>query len=304
MKNATCDTCNHGFSKFEQPLIKELTPLRLMLLIPDRYGKVPHTEAVAITDEDEYQARVLSDGTVRLKPVVTEKPRKEGKREFWHRFLTDGQKEKLRESALREGKDFTETGPGAPKKAEIHIRGDLMEIGSEAGLRTAAKIAYVGLAYKTGVNVALADAFDRVREYVRHGTEKGVAHLFVLERFLNSCQQGPHQHSIVLAGRHDKRRVDAIVRLFGGLCYFVELSSKYDGADFCDTLIYDAYRREIGGMLWSNALAEFLQTEDVATSPETVWDDLEASGRRFCDFFNQVIAEKTARVRTGEPWAP
>jgi hypothetical protein len=44
--------------------------------------------------------------------------------------------------------------------------------------------------------------------------------------------------------------VDAIVRLFGELTYFVVLSDHYDGADFCTTLVYDASRGEENGMLF------------------------------------------------------
>jgi hypothetical protein len=46
--------------------------------------------------------------------------------------------------------------------------------------------------------------------------------------------------------------VGAIVRLFGGLCYFVQLSEHYGGADFSTTLVYDAYRGEANGILRSH----------------------------------------------------
>lgn len=89
--------------------------------------------------------------------------------------------------------------------------------------------------------------------------------------FLARSKLDPISISVILAGRRDENRVDAIVRLFGGLAYFVALSDAYDGADFFDTLVYDAYRGEIDGMLFSHEQAEFLQTEDVATSAETMW---------------------------------
>ena len=70
-------------------------------------------------------------------------------------------------------------------------------------------------------------------------------------------------------------RVDAIVRLFGELTYFVVLSDHHDGADFCTTLVYDAHRGEENGMLFAHEQAEILQMEDAATSEDTVWNDLE-----------------------------
>lgn len=88
-----------------------------------------------------------------------------------------------------------------------------------------------------------------------------------------------HRHAIILAGRKDKNRADAIVRLFGGLSYFVTLSDNYDGADFLKTLVFDAQRGETNGMLFSVAEAELLETDDVATSLETIWDNVRVSGQ-------------------------
>ena len=293
VRDGSCDACNHGNSKFEQALAGELTPIRMLLQIPDRYGNVPLTTATIITAEKTYDGRVKGDGRVLVKPLVTEE--KNGQREFVHRFLTDRQKEKLRVQAKEKGQKLVEIGPEDPVTAEVHIGGDLMVIGSQDGLRTVAKIAYVALAYIVGVRVAVGDAFMEVRSYILKGTPDTVARLFINKRYLEACQQGPHQHSVAIAARRDKRRVDAIVRLFGELTYFVVLSDHYEGADFCNTLVYDAYRGEINGMLFGHMQAELLQTEDVATSNVTVWDDLEGFGRNFCEFIERVAEEKRLR---------
>jgi hypothetical protein len=114
---------------------------------------------------------------------------------------------------------------------------------------------------------------------------------------MGAVQLGPHQHSLTIAARHDKGRVDAIVRLFGGLCYFVELSTAYAGADFFDTLVFDAYRGETNGILVAHFQAELLQIEDVATNPATVWDNPEGSGIHFCQFLEAAINTKIDRER-------
>jgi hypothetical protein len=295
VKDASCEVCNHGNSKFEQVLAGELTPIRMLLQIPDRYGKVPQTTATIVTPEKTYDGRVKGDGSVVVKTVVTEERNENGEREFVHRFLTDAQKEMLREQAKRKGKRLTEMGPGDPVTAEVHIGGDLMFIGSQAGLRTVAKIAYVGLARVVGVRVAAGNAFNEVRQFILGGKPEGIARLFTNKRYLEACQQGPHQHSIAIAGRRDKHRVDAIVRLFGELTYFVMLSDHYDGVDFCNALVYDAYRGEVNGMLFAHEQAELLQTEDIATSRATVWGDLEGFGRNFCAFLERAVDQKRAR---------
>jgi hypothetical protein len=296
LKESVCAVCNNGFSKFEQPLAAELTPIRLILQIPDRRGEIPQAAATVKTQDKEYEARVKGDGRVQLKPII-EITMDEGVKEVWYKFATERQKEKLRQEAREKGRQFIETGPGKPEDAEVHLGGELEAIGSEVGLRTASKIAYVGLAYIAGAKLATTDSFNEIRAYVLEGTGKPTSRLFVHERFMGAVQQGPHQHSLIIAGRHDKGRVDAIVRLFGGLCYFVQLSEHYGGADFVATLVYDAHRGEANDSLQSHVDAEILETEDVLTSGETVWNDLPAAGERFCNYLESEIRSKMERDR-------
>ena len=61
----------------------------------------------------------------------------------------------------------------------MHIGGDLMLIGSQEGLRVAAKIAYVSLAYVVGNKVATGGAFSEVRQFIVEGRPEGVARIFV-----------------------------------------------------------------------------------------------------------------------------
>lgn len=292
VKGGSCDACNHGNSTFEQALARELTPIRMLLQIPDRYGNVPHTAATLVTRDQTYEGRVKGDGTIVVKPLVTEERNEKGEREFVHRFLTDAQKEKLWELAKKKGQQLIETGPGDPVTAEVHIGGDLVVIGSQEGLRSAAKIAYVGLAYLAGAKFATGEAFGDVRRFILRGKSEGSARIFTNKRYLEACQQGPHQHSIVIAARRDQRRVDAIVRIFGALTYFVVLSDHYDGADFCNTLLYDAYRNQLDGFLVAHEQAELLQIGDIATSSETVWNHLGAFGRNFCEFIDRAVEKK------------
>ncbi len=297
LKDSVCAVCNNSFSKFEQPLAGELVPIRLILQIPDRRGEIPQVAATVKTQDKEYAAKVTGDGKVQLKPIVTEVMTTEGKKEYWHKFATERQKERLRQEAKEKGRQFIETGPGNPEQGEVHLGGELEAIGSEAGLRTASKIAYVGLAFRAGTKLAMADSFNEVRAYVLEGAGKPTSRLFVNERFMEAVQQGPHQHSLIIAGRHDKARVDSIVRLFGALCYFVQLSEHYGGADFVTTLVYDAHRGEANDILQSHHDAEILETEDVLSSGQTVWDNLPASGERFCNFLESEIRSKMERDR-------
>jgi hypothetical protein len=78
-----------------------------------------------------------------------------------------------------------------------------------------ATIAYTALAYGMGCSFATGDSFAAIHDYIRTGAGNSPSRVFVNEHYLEACQQGPHQHAVIVAGRYDQRRVDAIVNLFG-----------------------------------------------------------------------------------------
>jgi hypothetical protein len=67
------------------------------------------------------------------------------------------------------------------------------------------------------------------------------------------------------------------------------LSDDCDGAVFVHTLVCDAQRGELNGMSLSSVEAALLQTEDVVTSKETIWDNVAASGKWFLDFLEAKL---------------
>lgn len=304
LRDGVCTKCNNDFSKFEAALAKELTPIRLLLNIPDRYGDIPSADAVAKTEGGEYKVKATADGSVQVRPIVTVTTGTNGNKEIRFQYASEKQIEDVKKAVADKKLQLLEFEVRPAEQAEVEVSGDLKVIGSVEGLRTAAKIAYIGMAFCAGSVFAASDAFETVREYIRTGNGASPARLFVHEKFLNAVQLGPHQHALILAGRHDKHRVDAIVRLFGGLNYFVTLSDKYEGVDFVHTIVCDAQRGELNGMLFSVVEAELLQTEDVATSSDTVWDNLALSGKWFVDFLDASIryylAQKQKSVKPTE----
>jgi hypothetical protein len=109
---------------------------------------------------------------------------------------------------------------------------------------------------------------------------------------------------LALAARNDKGRIDAIFRLFGWLCYFVVLSNAYSGPDFCETIVFDAYRGERNGILLAKEDAEILQTEDVLTNNATVWDNVFESGSVYCEYLEEDIHAKYTKAKPGAAGVP
>ena len=191
---------------------------------------------------------------------------------------------------VRAGQNFGEAQESAPgAEAEVSISGMLDFINEPEMLRVVAKVAYTAFALHVGTEFALRDQFKDVRIYVRSGDGAPRATLFLNAEYVSACYQGPHMHSVVLVGRKDKRRVDAIVRLFGGLSYFVNLADNYDGADFYKTLVYDAQKGEERKTIVLNEQSEFLQVEHVTSSKDTIWNDRVKAGEFFLRFLDEAI---------------
>src|SRR6266566_9791426 len=288
LESASCTGCNNGFSKsFEQAIASRLKDFRYIFQIPDRYGKVPELFAKAEVDGKQLDAKLLRDGKVQLKPEYTITVR-DGMKEIIHHHVTQRQREKLLQEAKEKGFELIEEStPGA--EAEVSISGMLDFINEPEMLRVVAKIAYTALALHVGTEFALRDQFMDVRTYVRSGDGAPRATLFLNAEYVSACYQGPHMHSVVLVGRKNKRRVDAIVRLFGGLSYLVNLADNYDGADFYKTLVYDAQKGEERKTIVLNEQSEFLQVEHVTISKDTIWNDRVKAGEFFLKFLDEAI---------------
>jgi hypothetical protein len=294
VKNATCAACNNGFSKaFEQFIANRLTHFRRVLSIKDRRGDVPKIEVTIEVDGEKRKAWLMPDGSTVLKPHVSEVS-KDGIAERIFENLPEEEKESLRRVAQEKGwKLIEEPSPGG--EVEASFSGDLDFLTSDEMLRNAAKIAHSALAFRMGTGFARSDSFTEIRTYVRTGGETPGARIFLNEKFLAASEQGPHQHSVVIVGRRDKGRVDAIVKLFGGLCYSVNLSDQYSGADFFDTLAYDAQRGEINKILVTHEQTEFLQIEHITEGKDTIWDDQKKSGEWFLRFLDRAIQRATRK---------
>jgi len=288
VKNATCAECNHGISKkYEQEIAGRLVHFRRILDLKDRRGEVPKIEVTLNMDGQERRASLRGDGELVLRPRVTETV-KEGVVETVYENLPEAAKENLRKKAKKRGMELIEE-PTPGGVVEASFSGNLDFLTSEGMLRYIAKVAYAAMALRMGIPVAQSDSFNEIREYINTGGGGTQVRLFVNEAFMTESAHGLHQHSVVLAGRNDKRRVDAVVRLFGGLSYMVTLSSRYEGADFFDTLVYDSQRGEINKALATHLQSEIVQIETLQADKDTIWDDQRKSGEWFVSFIQKEI---------------
>jgi hypothetical protein len=286
LKNAVCRPCNGGFSRdFEEEIVKRFEHIRYVLRIPDRRGNIPDIDVKVEFEGKEIDGRLMGTGSLRLKPIFTIENR-DGVQERVARYVSVRQQEDLR----KQGWEMAETTPGGDVQGSFS--GRLEFIDSLTMLRTVTKIAYTALAFRADLDFARPTCFDDAREYIRIGSGATRAAIFLNEPFLTQCQQGPHQHSVVLVARRDIRRIDAIVRLFGSLCYMVNLAENYDGVDFSHTLVFDAQHGKVAGfndVLVASELSYSHQVEYVNKSKDTIWNDRLKSGEWFTRFLDAAI---------------
>jgi HNH endonuclease len=294
VRNATCPDCNNGISgKFEQYIARRFLHFRRLLSLKDRRGEIPVIEIALKVGDQERRASLLSDGSTVLRPRVT-KLVQDGVAETTYESLPDADRENLRKKAKEQGWQFIEEAtPGG--EVEASFSGDLDFLMAEEMLRYVAKIAYTALALRMGLAIAQSDSFGEIREYINTGGGRPPVGLFLNEAFLAGSAQGLHQHSIVLAGRNDQRKVEAVVRIFGGLSYMVTLTDRYDGADFFDTLVYDSQRGEINPVLATNIQSEILQIEMLQADKATIWNDQMRAGKWFVNFVGREIERSQKR---------
>lgn len=275
----TCATCNNTAStQFEAEFINGFAVIRQLLGIKNREGRVPNLRASVEIEGQPHVAVIKPKGNVEIPPMKIERQIDVGRKEIIYRTFKKGDAERIFEKAREKGIKL-EDAPIADLAREfdavVHVPFDF--IGTQSGLRTAAKAAYTALAFKTGIGYALSSTFDTVRNYCRNGGTPSPARLFLNDNFQANFHIGPHQHAIVCAGDAKTKRAHALVIYFGNLFYYVRLSDAYEGADFNWTMACDAQRDEEVKFIVGEYDNEFLMLEDIA-SGKTRWDDIKASG--------------------------
>ena len=283
LKSGTCCSCNCKFSKdFEQEINRCFVPIRNMLSIPDRRGKIPEVDAEARVEGQVAPAKILAGGKVHIRPMKLTIENSSGEKQVIYRAFSREDEKNLLANLEAKGKSVEpEPLPGIEKPAEFEWKyGCLI---SSAAFRTVAKIAFVGFAYHFGSRLTYSEAFNCIRKFIADGSQESPAvRLFHNEVFRTGTQSNPFLHALLFAADGKEKKVWAIVILFGKLTYLVKLSDCWNGPDLNKTLGVDArYGTECV------ALAKSIDNEFKAVSlvlnGKTVWNDADVSAHALMD---------------------
>lgn len=243
--DGSCKRCNGDFGKWEAVLRDNTRFLLNLLQIENRVGEVPTARVeVEIRGMD---ARGLfgkreADGTISLSDVVVSSREEDGKKHRKGFFVSKASAERFIERAHARGEKTTELPMPEEVVLDASYTQTLPFVFTLEARKVAAKIALAAIAYKYGVSYALTPQFDVLRSVRTATTEKEMPlRVFCNKNFMSAHARNAHQHSVMCYLSAGKKKGWALVTLFGGLSYLVEVTPNFDeGSSRLFSIFYDA----------------------------------------------------------------
>jgi hypothetical protein len=229
--NGSCETCNNIFGTSEAAIKEATTPLLNLLRIENRYGKVPNAPLnVKIRDLDMKSLPGFMDGAgnIQLRDFVMDVVDDDGKKRRQGFFLTKEAGEKFAERQVAKGGKTIERE--VPK--EIVIEADYTQEINFAftvnARRVVAKIALTAIAFEYGIQLALSPQFDSLRAVRDEGNlQRLPVRIFANANIVGAWLRTPYQHSVLCYLSAGMKKGWALVTLFGGLSYIVEVTPAF-----------------------------------------------------------------------------
>jgi len=138
--------------------------------------------------------------------------------------------------------------------------------------KVVAKIALASIAHQYGVSYALSPQFDHLRQVrAASATSSLPVSIFCNKSFMDSHLRTVHQHSMISYLSAGQRKGWAVVTLFGGLTYVVQLTENYGEASSRKfSIFYDAAtRKRFNPVLLANEMSLIR----IALSKESVFEN-------------------------------
>jgi hypothetical protein len=230
--DGSCKRCNGEFGKWESALRESTKFLLNLLQIENRDGEVP-TARVEVEirgmDAKGLFGKREADGTISLSDVVVSNVEPDGKKHRRGFFVSKASAEKFIERAHARGEKTAELPVPEEVILDASYTQTLPFVFTLEARKVAAKIALAAIAYKYGVPYALSPQFDVLRNVRTATGEKELPlRVFCNENFMAAHTRNAYQHSVMCYMSAGKRKGWALVTLFGGLSYVVEVTGNYE----------------------------------------------------------------------------
>jgi hypothetical protein len=294
VRNGSCERCNGYFAVAEAALKEAITPLLNLLQIENRYGIVPNARVnteIRGLDLKNLPAFIDGEGKIRLLDVVKESTSDDGRRLRQGFFLTEEASDKFVERARAKGLKVEPRG--VPREIVIEAKYTITVdfIASLHARRIAAKIALAAIALECGLEFALAAQFDELRtactsELLESLPVRFFANVGVMGAYIHTT----HHHSIMCYLSAGMRKGWALVTLFGGIFYLVEVTrncTERQSKQF--SIFYDADTKKRFAPL---VLADEMTLIGHVLSPASKFEDLTAIHEQWSPILKDFCVQK------------
>ena len=276
--NGSCKRCNGEFGKWESAIRDGTKFLLNLLQIENRDGEVPtarvEVEIRGMNVKGLFGKRE-ADGTISLSDVVVPSVEPDGKKHRQGFFVSKENAEKFIERSRARDEKTTELPVPEEVVLDASFTQTLPFVFTLEARKVAAKIALASIAYKYGVPYVLSPQFDALREVRTATVEKTMPlRVFCNKNFMAAHARNAHQHSIMCYLSAGKKKGWALVTLFGGLSYVVEVTDNYvERSSRLFSIFYDAsLKRPLNPVVLADEMAIIGQV----LSKDTIFEDRDA----------------------------
>ncbi len=289
----SCERCNRYFSRLEGRLKKDTRPLLNLMKIRNRDGIVPNVPVDAsIRDLDMQNLPAFVDGAgeIQLQNTVAKSVNEDGRKIDRGFFLKPEDADKFAKRARARGGKAVERKVPDKIVVDTNYTQGLFFAFSPTTRKMAAKIALSAVAFECGIPFALSRDFDLLRQARTAAGERDLrVWIFANEGLMGAFLRSLHQHSVLCYMSAEWRKAWAIVTLFGGISYRVDVSMDYSGREKQFSIFYDAVSRE---RIRPVVLADEKTLVGHVISPATKFEDREAVDAQWCPIVSAFCASK------------
>jgi len=303
VRDGSCKTCNGEMGTFEAT-IKDNTKLLLNLLqIENRYGVVPQARVdveIRGMDKKGLLGFVDGKGVLSLRDVVTKTRMPDGRKREEGFFVSKDSADRFVERARARGQQVQELQFPRQVVVEGTYSVTLPFAFSLEARKVVAKIALAAIAHECGLSFALSSQFDALRRAKNAATAEDLTlRIFSNQLFMTVHSRTAHQHSVMFYLSAGMQRGWALVTLFGGLSYIVEVTASYQERNSRQfSIFYDAAtKKRINPVV----LADEMTVIGHVLSPATKFEDQQAVDAQWFPIIAQYCAEREIEIgRIGE----
>lgn len=303
--DGSCKRCNSEFGLAEAELKGPTTPLLNLLQISNRYDVVPNAQLQAnVRGLDLKSLPAFRDGRgqIVLSDFVKTSVSDDGRLLRQGFFLTREAGNRFVERARAKGLQVIPREVPTEFVIEATYIVTLPFAFSIAARKVAAKIALTAIAYQFGCQFALTPQFDSLREVRTASAPKDTrVWIFANEGFMSAHLRAAHQHNVMCYLSAGMRQGWALVTLFGGISYLVDVTRAYSEPTSRQfSIFYDAATKERVNPV---ILADEMTLIGHVLSPASKFEDREAIYEQWHPVITAFCAQKGMIAdRLGKNW--